>query len=101
MWVGYRDRDNCLALRNPATLHDAVLPYTHLAKGHPEGWNDAQTATIFAFYDFIRRGKRVGEDETVFATFREGYEEMLLVEAILASSRARGWVKVDSGTDPE
>ena len=94
MWVGYRDRDNCLALRNPGTMDQSVLPYTHLAKGHPEGWNDAEAATIFAFYDYIRRGCRVGKDKTDFATFFEGAYEVRLVEAILESSKNRGWVQV-------
>ena len=94
MWVGYRDRDNCLALRNPGTIDKSVLPFTHLAKGHPEGWNDAETGAIFAFYDFIRRGCKIGEDETAFATFAEGAYEVKLVEAILESSKNRGWVKV-------
>jgi len=94
LWVGYRERDNCLALRNPAILDRSVLPFTHLAKGHPEGWNDAETATIFAFYDFIRRGKKIGDEETAFATFADGSYEVKLVEAILKSSKDRAWVKV-------
>jgi predicted dehydrogenase len=94
MWVGYRDRDNVLALRNPALMDPAVLPYTHLAKGHPEGWNDAETGTLFAYYDFIRRGCRIGVDKADFATFQEGHDEVRLVEAILESSRSRSWVKV-------
>jgi predicted dehydrogenase len=94
MWVGYRDRDNCLALRNPGMLDKSVLPFTHLAKGHPEGWNDAETATIFAFYDFIRSGKKIGRDQTAFATFEDGAYEVKLVEAIVESSKSRGWVRV-------
>jgi len=94
MWVGYRDRDNCLALRNPGLADPSVLPYTHLAKGHPEGWNDAEAATVFAYYDFIRRGGKIGRDKAGFATFVEGAHEVKLVEAILESSKIRGWIRV-------
>jgi predicted dehydrogenase len=94
MWVGSRERDNSLAMRNPGMVDKSVLPYTHLAKGHPEGWNDAQAATIFAFYDFIRRGAKLSEETPAFATFVEGAYEVKLVEAIIESSKSRGWIKV-------
>ncbi|MCL1896595.1 MAG: Gfo/Idh/MocA family oxidoreductase [Clostridiales bacterium] len=94
MWIGYRDRDNCLALRNPGQVDAKVQPYTHLAKGHPEGWNDAETSAVFAFYDFIRRGARIGEEVADFATFYDGAYEVKLVEAIVESSKRRGWVSV-------
>lgn len=94
MWVGHRDADNNLVMRNPALLNKEALPYTHLAKGHPEGWNDAQVATLFAFYDFIRQGKKQGVDEKRFADFNDGHYLVRLVEAILKSGKERSWVKV-------
>ena len=94
MWVGYREKDNNLVMRNPATLDKAVLPYTHLAKGHPEGWNDAEVSAVFAYYDFIRKGGRPGIDAADFATFQDGHEEVKLVEAIVESGKSRSWVKV-------
>jgi predicted dehydrogenase len=94
MWVGHRDGDNNLVLRNPAMLNKEALPFTHLAKGHPEGWNDAQVATVFAFYDYIRQGKKQGVDKKHFADFNDGHYLVKLVEAILKSSKERAWVKV-------
>lgn len=94
MWVGKRDGDNNQVTRNPAMLDKEVLPYTHLAKGHPEGWNDAEMATVFAYYDFIRQGKKPGVDKADFATFEDGHYQVKLVEAILKSSNTRKWVKV-------
>ena len=94
MWVGHRESDNNLVLRNPATIDKRVLPYTHLAKGHPEGWNDAEVATIFSFYNFIREGRKQGVDNADFADFYDGHYEVKLVEAILESNKNRIWVKV-------
>lgn len=94
MWVGHRDCDNNIVLRNPALLDQEVQPFTHLAKGHPEGWNDAEMATIFAYYDFIRQGKKQGIDKEHFANFEVGHYQVKLVEAILKSNENRAWVKV-------
>ncbi len=94
MWVGRRNGDNNIVLRNPAQLHGEVQPFTHLAKGHPEGWNDAEMATVFAYYDFIRQGKKQGVDKEYFANFEDGHYQVKLVEAILKSNEKRAWVKV-------
>jgi predicted dehydrogenase len=94
MWVGRRNGDNNIVLRNPAQLHREVQPFTHLAKGHPEGWNDAEMATVFAYYDFIRQGKKQGVDKEYFANFEDGHYQVKLVEAILKSNEKRAWVKV-------
>ncbi|MCK5130263.1 MAG: Gfo/Idh/MocA family oxidoreductase [Clostridiales bacterium] len=94
MWVGHREKDNNLVMRNPANIDSEVLPYTHLAKGHPEGWNDTEAATIFSFYNFIREGKKQGVDKEDFANFNDGHYEVKLVEAILKSNKKRGWQKV-------
>lgn len=94
MWVGRRDGDNNQVTRNPATLDKEVLHYTHLAKGHPEGWNDAEVATVYAYYDFIRQGKKPGTEKTNFATFEDGHYLIKLVEAILESNKKRQWVSL-------
>ena len=96
MWIGHRDRDNELVCRNPAMLDAEARAFTRLPKGHPEGWNDAETATFFTFYDFIRQGKTLAKDAANFATFEEGHYLIMLVEAILESSEKRQWIKVGS-----
>ena len=94
MWVGYRDRDNCLVMRNPNLMTPEAKQYTYLAAGHPEGWNDALRNNIYSFYKFIADGKLIGKDPCDFATFEDGHYLMKLVEAILESNRTRQWVKV-------
>jgi predicted dehydrogenase len=86
-------------MRNPNLMDPNARAYTYLAAGHPEGWNDAMRANVYAFYKFIQDGKRLGLDTGIadapaFATFQEGHYLVRLVEAILESNHTRGWVKV-------
>jgi len=91
MWMGYRDGENRLIIRNPNTISYSARPYTALAMGHPEGWNDAFKGNFYAFYRYIAEG---GENPP-FATLEEAAYIVKLTEAIIESSRERKWVKVD------
>lgn len=94
MWMGFRDRDNCLIMRNPNLMTPDARQYTYLAAGHPEGWNDAIKNNIYSFYSFIREGKAAGKDPCDFATFEDGHYLIKLTEAILKSNETKQWVKV-------
>ena len=62
-WKGNRDTNNEEIIRNPNFMVPEARPYSHLAAGHPEGWNDALRNNMNAFYDFIRAGKKHGTDK--------------------------------------
>jgi len=94
VWGGYRDRPCLCVTRDPGQLSPYARAFTHLAKGHPEGWNDAMRNNVAAFYQFILEGKQTGKDPCEFATFAEAYYQMRLVDAILRSSKSRAWVQV-------
>lgn len=94
MWVGHRDEPNQEVIRNPLWMSAETQKHTGLAAGHPEGWNDAMTNNVRAFYNFIRNGKKLSEEKPVFATFEEAHYIIKLVEAIVESSRKREWVEV-------
>jgi predicted dehydrogenase len=94
MWMGFRDRDNLQVMRNPNNMSPEAKEYSYLAKGHPEGWNDAFRNNIYSFYRFIADGKLMHEDECDFATFEDGYYIIKITEAILKSNQTRGWVQV-------
>jgi predicted dehydrogenase len=59
-----------------------------VAGGHQLGFNDLKTIEMGEFLRAIGGGNRVGPD------FREAYEIQKVVEAAMASSRARSWVKI-------
>lgn len=95
MWMGFRDADNLRVMRNPNSLSPEAKEYAYLAKGHPEGWNDAFKNNIYSVYRYIADGKRLGRDACDFATFAEAHRIIRLTEAIVESGRTRGWVTVD------
>lgn len=59
-----------------------------VAGGHQLGFNDLKTIEMGEFLAAIGEGRKAGPD------FREAYEIQKVVEAAIASSKARGWVKV-------
>jgi predicted dehydrogenase len=59
-----------------------------IAGGHQLGFNDLKTIEMGEFLRAIGEGKKAGPD------FREAYEIQKVVEAAIASSKARGWVSV-------
>jgi predicted dehydrogenase len=94
MWMGFRDQDNLQIMRNPNHMQAESRRYTGLAKGHPEGWNDAFKNNIWSFYQYIAAGKVLGRDPCDFATLEDGLRIIKLTEAILESSRTRQWVSL-------
>ena len=59
-----------------------------VAGGHQLGFNDLKTIEMGEFLGAIGGGPKAGPD------FREAYEIQKVVEASIASSKARSWVKV-------
>jgi predicted dehydrogenase len=95
MWKGNRDSNNEQVMRNPNIMTKGAKKYSHLAAGHPEGWNDAFKNNLDAFYSFIIEGKKLGKDPCDFATFEEAHYLIRLTEAIIKSGKEKRWVQVD------
>lgn len=94
MWMGFRDRDNSIIMRNPNLMTPEARQYTYLAAGHPEGWNDALKNNIGSYYTYIRDGKIPGADPCDFATFEDGHYMIRITEAILRSNETKQWIKI-------
>lgn len=92
LWVGLRDDDNRLIIRNPNSISPEARKYTSLAMGHPEGWNDAFKGNIFSFYDYIAKGDYQAKPD--FATLEEAAQLVHLTEAIVESSQKKSWIEV-------
>ena len=68
MWMGFRDNANLQIIRAPNNITAEAGSYTYLAKGHPEGWNDAFKNNILGFYKKI-----IDNDAPIdYATFKDG-----------------------------
>lgn len=92
LWMGLRGEDNHLIIRDPNNISCGVKPYTALALGHPEGWNDAFKGNIMAFYKYIEDGMN---GEPIFATLEQAAYIVKLTEAIVESSKSKCWIKMD------
>lgn len=93
LWIGHRDRPNELLLRNPALMNGAGAAAARLPGGHVEGFADTFGAVFTAVYDDVLAGAPSVDPR--YATFAAGHEEMLIGDAVLASSRSGAWVRVE------
>lgn len=92
MWVGRRGGDNSVIIRNPNLIAPEAKPYTNLAMGHPEGWNDAFKGNFYAFYRFLANGK---QGERIYSTLEDAAYVVKLTEKILQSSKEKKWINVE------
>ncbi|MCW3001813.1 MAG: Oxidoreductase family, NAD-binding Rossmann fold protein [Conexibacter sp.] len=98
LWIGRRSAPNLELVRDAALLHDGATQ-VRLPPGHPEGWSDALTNAIGDFHAGVRAAREGREHRSTIATFREGHERVVLVEAILASHRDQRWTPVGSARE--
>lgn len=90
LWIGHRNKSSELLIKDSTIFPVAAQSYSDLPGGHSEGY-DATFKQIF------RRFYRTVEDRTApveYPTFADGLRQLLLVEAVLKSSKEQVWVSV-------
>lgn len=92
LWNGYRDRPNEVLTRDPALLSERASNYSNYPGGHNEGFPDTFKQLFRDYYGSIENGTY--EHNPTFPTFMDGHREILICEAILASSRTGQWTTV-------
>ncbi len=96
LWLGHRHRSNEVLVKDPWLLHESVRRYTRLPGGHPEGYSDDFCNILSEVYDLIRRGESQPQSSSIVATFKDGYRNNCIVDAMLASHESGGtWTKVE------
>lgn len=94
LWIGHRDQQNELLVRDPALLSVPARRHADYPGGHNEGFPDTFKQLFRAFYDYV-----AGEDFSVqptFPTFVDGHHEVVLCEAVLRSHREQRWVSLEN-----
>ncbi|WP_313686878.1 Gfo/Idh/MocA family oxidoreductase [Pantoea sp.] len=91
LWLGYRAKPNAMLSDDPSLMSPDVAASAHFPGGHIEGWPDAFRNMLSRFYGAVRNGSSGGDS---YATFREGAQIMLVIEAMIQSHREQRWVKV-------
>jgi predicted dehydrogenase len=97
LWIGHRNVPNQDMIKDPALMSPGARGFAAYPGGHAEGYPDTFVQLFKEFYRYISAGKISAPRP--FPTFESGHEEMLLCDAIAASTRERRWVKV--GKDPK
>lgn len=84
LWIGRRDADSSLLLRDPSQ----VPGHSDYPPGHAEGFPDTFKQLFRAIYT------QIDGHPSHYPTFTDGHREVLLVESILTSQRERRWIDV-------
>lgn len=91
--VGYRGKPNEWVLRDPALVKKEASAFLHYPGGHEEGWPESLKNMMENFYSAVRDGTSLSDS---VASFKDGYQGMLLIDAIMRSTRSGTWEKVET-----
>ena len=92
LWIGHREAPNEILIRNPALMGSVGRAAAYLPGGHVEGFADTFRALFAAVYAEVGDGGP--SDQPVYPTFADGHDEMLVGDAVAASSREGRWTSV-------
>jgi predicted dehydrogenase len=90
LWLGNRNTNNQVIVKDPSLLKDKARSYADLPGGHGEGYHDT-------FKQVFRRFYRSIEDpaaEPEYPQFADGLRQLQILDAELASHQRRAWVDV-------
>jgi predicted dehydrogenase len=93
LWIGNREAPNEILIRNPALMGKTGQAAAYLPGGHVEGFADTFRALFAAIYAEVAQGSP--SERPVYPTFADGHDEMLVGDAVAASSRDGRWTMVD------
>ncbi|HEV3198979.1 MAG TPA: Gfo/Idh/MocA family oxidoreductase [Bryobacteraceae bacterium] len=90
LWIGQRNANNQILVKDPSLLKPAARPYADLPGGHSEGYDDTFKQVFRRFYQSIEDPAAAPQ----YPQFVDGLRQLTILEAELASSRSRAWVDV-------
>jgi predicted dehydrogenase len=94
LWVGRRDGNNEIVMKDPSLLYPEARNITDLPGGHNEAFPDTSKQLFKKFYTYVlERGYESGKTPE-FPTFKDGLRETLLTDAAMESARSGGWITV-------
>ena len=95
LWIGHRDEPNEILIRNPALMGPAGRAAAALPGGHVEGFGDTFGALFRAIYADVAAGGPSARPP--YATFADGHDEMLVLDAVAESARHGRWIDIERG----
>jgi len=92
LWIGERNSPNRIVMKDPSLLSREAARLAGFPGGHQEGYPDTIKQMFARFYDYLEAGDYSAPRD--FPTFEDGHREMLLCDAVLASSREGRWTEI-------
>jgi predicted dehydrogenase len=92
LWIGHRDAPNEVLLKDPALMDVGARDYASFPGGHAEGYPDTFKQLFQAVYSYIACADF--SQPTSFPTFRNGWRELVLCDAIARSAAEERWVQI-------
>lgn len=93
MWIGRRDGNNEILIKDPSLMNDASRQYANYPGGHTEGFPDTSKQLFNNVYKYLLDGRK--NRKVDFPTFEDGYRELMLCEAIVNSAKQGKWLEVE------
>jgi predicted dehydrogenase len=90
LWLGHRDAPNQLLLKDPSLMIEAARAFADYPGGHAEGYPDTHKQLFRRFYASISDPSLTPD----YPQLADGLRQMKILEAELASHKARAWVDV-------
>jgi len=90
LMIGNRNQPNQLMLKDAVLMDGGVKDYAHYPAGHNEGYPSAVKNFCRNVYRYI-----AGESKEIdFATFADGHNADVIVEAVLKSHETGNWIEI-------
>jgi predicted dehydrogenase len=90
LWLGHRDDPNQVLLKDPSLLDPKARAYADYPGGHAEGYPDTHKQLFRRFYESISDASLTPD----YPQLADGLRQMRILDAELASHKARAWVDV-------
>ncbi len=91
LWIGRRDGNNELLLKDPSLLAEPARAITSFPGGHNEGFPDTSKQMFKTMYSYILGGMK---GEADFPMFEAGLRELELCETIVESAKSESWKEI-------
>jgi predicted dehydrogenase len=92
LWLGHRDAPNQVLLKDPSLMIEAARGFADYPGGHAEGYPDTHKQLFRRFYASISDPSLTPD----YPLLADGLRQMKILEAELASHKARAWVDVSA-----
>jgi predicted dehydrogenase len=90
LWLGHRDAPNQLMMKDPSLLDKQAAAFADYPGGHAEGYPDTHKQLYRRFYASISDPAAAAD----YPQFADGLRQMKILDAEIASHKARAWVDV-------